>query len=104
VKENARQFHSFMEFYPYYLSEHSNQTCRRLHYLATAGVIAVILYVLLSSDYEYVLILPIVGYLPSWIGHFAYEKNRPASFQYPFYSMLASWTMLTDMLKGDLRF
>ena len=32
---DPRAFKSFAEFYPFYLTEHSNRTCRRLHFVGS---------------------------------------------------------------------
>ena len=33
------RFSSFRQFYPYYLQEHRNRTCRRLHFIGSWGVL-----------------------------------------------------------------
>jgi hypothetical protein len=98
------RFQSFREFYPYYLSEHSHPTCRRLHYLGSLLVIAVILFSLAAQAFIWLLLLPVIGYGFAWIGHFFFEHNRPATFKYPLYSLMGDWVMLKDMLTGRIRF
>lgn len=98
------RFQSFSEFYPYYLDEHRNPTCRRLHYVGSLLVIAVVLYVLLTGKLVYLFLMPVIGYGFAWLGHVLFEKNRPATFKYPFYSLLGDWVMLKDMLTGRIRF
>ena len=100
----ASKFNSFSEFYPYYLEEHSNPTCRRLHYVGSMLVIAVILYAVATGKFAYLVAVPLIGYGFAWIGHFFFEKNRPATFQYPLYSLAADWVMLKDMFTGRIRF
>ena len=102
--QTAEHFRSFAEFYPYYLAEHSNPVCRRLHYVGSLLVLALLGYVLASQAWLWLLALPVVGYGFAWIGHFGFEKNRPATFQYPFYSFLGDWVMLKDALTGRIRF
>ncbi len=102
--QTAERFRSFAEFYPYYLAEHSNPVCRRLHYVGSLLVLALLGYVLASQAWLWLLALPVVGYGFAWIGHFGFEKNRPATFQYPFYSFLGDWVMLKDALTGRIRF
>lgn len=75
--ENVRQFHSFAEFYPYYLSEHSNSTCRRLHFIGTSLVIFLLAFSIGKGAWPMLLALPIAGYGFAWVGHFFFEKNRP---------------------------
>ncbi|WP_148863008.1 Mpo1-like protein [Marinobacter fonticola] len=104
MTQEDREFKSFSEFYPYYLEEHSNPTCRRLHYLGSMLVIAVLLYTMATTQWIYLLLLPVIGYGFAWLGHFFFEKNRPATFKYPLYSLLGDWVMLKDMLTGRIRF
>ncbi len=100
----SERFNSFAEFYPYYLEEHRNPTCRRLHYAGSLLVLVVLGYALLSGQWLWLLALPVIGYGFAWVGHFAFERNRPATFQYPLYSLMGDWVMFKDMLTGRLRF
>ncbi|MBD9656099.1 DUF962 domain-containing protein [Pseudomonas sp. PDM12] len=100
----SERFNSFAEFYPCYLEEHRNPTCRRLHYAGSLLVLVVLGYALLSGQWLWLLALPVIGYGFAWVGHFAFERNRPATFQYPLYSLMGDWVMLKDMLTGRLRF
>lgn len=99
-----REFRSFSEFYPYYLEEHSIPACRRLHYVGSLLVVAVALYAITTTQFLYLLLLPLIGYGFAWVGHFGFEKNRPATFKYPLYSLMGDWVMLKDMLIGRIRF
>lgn len=96
------QFRSFAEFYPYYLGEHANPTCRRLHFVGTALVIAVFAYALGSGRWALLLLLPLVGYGFAWAGHFFFEKNRPATFSHPWYSLAGDFAMFRDILLGRI--
>lgn len=100
----SRDFNSFAEFYPYYLEEHSDVTCRRLHYLGSVLVLAVAGYALLTGRLALLWLLPVIGYGFAWLGHFKFEQNRPATFKYPLYSLMGDWVMLKDMLIGRIRF
>lgn len=91
-------FQSFAEFYPYYLQEHSNPTCRRLHFFGTLGVIGMVLAVLLGATPWLLLAVPVFGYGFAWVGHFIFEKNRPATFKHPFYSLAGDFVMFKDIL------
>lgn len=104
VVENTRQFNTFAEFYPYYLSEHSNSTCRRLHFIGTSLVILIFVMALVVGSGWLWLALPVAGYGFAWVGHFFFEKNRPATFQHPFYSLLGDFVMYRDMLLGKVAF
>ncbi|OLU34335.1 hypothetical protein BVH03_02675 [Pseudomonas sp. PA15(2017)] len=100
----SERFNSFAEFYPYYLEEHRHPTCRRLHYVGSLLVLVVLGCALISGQWLWLLTLPVIGYGFAWIGHFAFERNRPATFQYPLYSLMGDWVMLKDMLTGRIRF
>ncbi|ADR59066.1 Putative transmembrane protein [Pseudomonas sp. XWY-1] len=97
------QFRSFAEFYPYYLGEHSNPTCRRLHFVGTSLVIALLAYTIGSGKWLLLLAVPVFGYGFAWVGHFFFEKNRPATFTYPLYSLAGDFVMFRDILLGKLR-
>ncbi|MDG5500463.1 DUF962 domain-containing protein [Marinobacter sp. BGYM27] len=98
------KFNSFAEFYPYYLEEHRDPTCRRLHFVGSALVLLVIAVAFISGQWSYLLLLPVIGYGFAWVGHFFFEKNRPATFKHPLYSLLGDWVMFRDMLTGRIRF
>ena len=96
------QFRSFAEFYPYYLGEHSNPTCRRLHFVGTSLVIALLAYTIGSGKWLLLLALPVFGYGFAWVGHFFFEKNRPATFTHPLYSLIGDFVMFRDILLGKI--
>lgn len=100
----SENFNSFRDFYPFYLSQHSDRTCRRLHFVGTSLVIGVLAWVLASGTWAGLLLLPVVGYGFAWVGHFVFEKNRPATFRYPVYSLIGDFVMFRDMLTGRIRF
>lgn len=97
-----KQYQTFNEFYPFYLSEHQNKTCRALHYIGSSLVLIVLAYALFSQQYVLLWALPVIGYGFAWVGHFFIEKNRPATFTYPLYSLVADWVMLKDFVTGQL--
>ncbi|GAA5219170.1 DUF962 domain-containing protein [Corallincola platygyrae] len=99
---SARRYKSFSEFYPYYLSEHQDPRCRALHYIGSCLVIVCLAWVIVTASWLWLLVLPLIGYGFAWIGHLGFEKNRPATFQYPLYSFLGDWRMLFDFLTGRL--
>lgn len=104
VVENVKKFNSFAEFYPYYLSEHGNSTCRRLHFIGTTLVIGIFAYAIGRGSLVLLLALPVAGYTFAWVGHFFFEKNRPATFQHPLYSLLGDFVMYRDMILGKVPF
>lgn len=59
---------------------------------------------ILTADARWLIAMPVIGYGFAWIGHFAFEKNRPATFRHPFYSLLGDWVMFKDMLVGRIPF
>ena len=99
-----KRFGSFAEFYPYYLEEHSDRSCRRLHFIGTALVILTLMVAVGSDRYALLWLLPVLGYGFAWAGHFFFEKNRPATFTYPLYSLIGDFVMFRDMLVGRIRF
>lgn len=100
----AGKFDSFRSFYPFYLEEHRNPVCRRLHFIGTTLVLLVIAWSTWRREPLWLLLAPVVGYGFAWVGHFAFEKNRPATFKYPLYSLIGDWVMWKDMLVGRIRF
>ena len=97
-------FSTFAEFYPYYLSEHQDDACRRLHYAGSSLVILLLLYVLFSQNWLWLLAVPLAGYGFAWVGHFFFEHNKPPTFRYPLYSLMGDWVMLRDAMTGRIRF
>lgn len=97
-----QRFERFADFYPYYLSEHRHPMCRALHYIGSSLVLLVLGWALASQQWQWLWAAPICGYGFAWVGHFFIEKNRPATFRYPMYSLLADWVMLKDFLTGQL--
>ena len=98
------RFSSFRDFYPYYLGEHANRTCRRLHFVGSLGVLALLALAVASGNGWYLLGALFCGYGFAWIGHFFFEKNRPATFRHPFYSFVGDWVMFKDMLTRKIPF
>lgn len=100
-----QRFNSFREFYPYYLSEHRNRVCRRLHVVGSGLIVLLVGAVLarLLSPW-WLLAVPVLGYGFAWVGHFVFEKNRPATFTYPLWSLMGDWVMFKDVLTGRIRF
>ena len=94
---------NFRAFYPYYLSEHQNTICKRLHFIGTLLVIILILYVFSSFDWILLLLLPVFGYGFAWAGNFLFEKNRPATFEHPLFSLLGDFVMFKDIIIGKIK-
>ena len=100
---DPKRFRSLAEFYPYYLSEHSDPRCRALHYVGSTLVVALLVFAVMTGRYATLWLLPVIGYGFAWFGHFFLERNKPATFQYPVYSFLCDWIMLKDFLSGRFR-
>ena len=98
------KYSSFDAFYPYYLSQHSNVVCRRLHFVGTLLVIVTAVYAVFSNRWRLLWLLPLFGYGFAWLGHGIFEKNRPATFTHPFFSLLGDFVMFGQMLSGRIRF
>ena len=100
----AREFSSFRDFYPFYLGEHANRTCRRLHFVGLTIGLALAVAAVLRAEYWLLLAAVVSGYGFAWVGHFFFEKNRPATFTHPIYSFMGDWVMWKDILTGKIRF
>lgn len=98
-----RRYRTCAEFYPFYLSQHENRTCRRLHVVGSLCVLALLAYVVATRSWVWLWLLPLLGYGFAWVGHFRFEHNKPATFQYPLYSFMGDWVMLWHTLTGKLR-
>ena len=101
---DPRAFKTFAEFYPFYLQEHSNRTCRRLHFIGTSLSLLFLIGLVVTGHIWYLVAAFISGYGFAWIGHFVFEKNRPASFKRPLFSFRGDWVMWRDMLTGKITF
>ncbi len=99
----GERFASFSDFYPFYLSEHADPTCRRLHFAGSTLVLIVLALALATQRWLLLLLLPLLGYGFAWVGHFFFEHNRPATFTYPFYSFAGDWVMYWQILTGRMR-
>src|SRR5688572_5849313 len=97
-----QSFSSFAEFYPYYLNEHRHPISRRLHFIGLFGVIVCTFMAIVTLHWQWLPAAVLCGYGFAWFGHFFFEKNRPATFQYPFYSLLGDWMMFKDMCIGKI--
>jgi hypothetical protein len=97
-------FSSFADFYPFYLSEHSNRASRRLHFAGTTLALAFLVQAIESLNAWWLLAALVAGYGFAWAGHFFFEKNRPATFRHPWYSLAGDWVMWKDIIVGRIPF
>ena len=95
---------TFREFYSFYLSEHRNPTCRKLHFAGSTVALAILVLAAATQRWALLWLVPIAGYGFAWVGHFAFEKNRPATFKHPFFSLAGDWVMYWQLLTGKIRF
>jgi hypothetical protein len=100
----ARRFASFADFYPFYLGEHADRRTRRIHFIGTGLVLLCVFMLLATGDWAWAAAAPVSGYGFAWIGHAAFEKNRPATFSHPLYSLMGDWVMFWQMLTGKIAF
>jgi hypothetical protein len=99
-----KAFKSFAEFYPFYLGEHRHPVCRRLHFVGMSLALICLGMLFATQRPQYLLYGLLCGYAFAWIGHVAFEKNRPATFKHPLYSFLGDWAMYRDTWLGRIEF
>lgn len=99
---DARKFESFADFWPYYLSEHAAPGTRRLHFLGTGVAIACLAAAAAAAEPWLLAVAAAGGYGPAWIAHFLIEKNRPATFRHPVWSLLGDLRMFGLACAGRL--
>jgi hypothetical protein len=97
----APRLSSYEEFWPYYVSEHSKPATRALHVLGTSLALAAVAAAILVSPW-FLLAAAFAGYGPAWIAHFFVEKNRPATFTYPLWSLRGDFRMFGLTLRGRM--
>lgn len=98
-------YKSLDEFYPFYLSQHSNRICRRLHFVGTLlAFLQLIRTILFAFNLPNLLLVLVIGYGFSWIGHFAFEKNKPATFKYPWLSLQGDMRLFKEIATGGRPF
>lgn len=103
MKTEQKRYTSFNEFYPYYLSEHRKTGTRVTHFIGTTAFFALLFYAAFSGWYWGVLIGIASAYGMAWIGHFFIERNKPATFQYPLWSLMGDFKLYFAILAGKER-
>jgi hypothetical protein len=94
----AKKYQNLREFYPFYLLEHQNFISRCLHFIGTGGFLSLLAYALISQTWWLLALCPVMGYGFAWVGHFFFEKNRPATFTYPAMSLVSDFIMFYHIL------
>ena len=97
-----KKYKTLEEFYPFYLSQHSNNINRLLHYIGTLLAVITFITGLYTLNIKILSFAPICGYAFAWFGHFFFEKNKPATFKYPLYSLAGDYLMVYDFLTGRI--
>jgi hypothetical protein len=96
------RYESFSDFWPHYLREHKRPATRRLHYAGTGIVVLLAAAALATRDWRLIAAVPLAGYGFAWFGHAAVERNRPATFTYPLWSLAADFRMAWLWAAGRL--
>src|SRR5688500_15111117 len=94
---------SFAHFYPFYLSQHSDRTCRRLHFAGTSLGLLAALHAFATLNIWWLLAGLAAGYAFAWAGRFCLATNGAATCTQPLYSFIGGWVMWKDMLTGRIR-
>ena len=95
-----KEFKNFEDFYPYYIDEHENKYNKLLHFIGTSFSLIFFTTFLLTLEPKYILFGFLSGYAWAWIGHFFIEKNKPATFYFPLYSLRGDWRMYKEIIQG----
>ncbi|WP_426177343.1 Mpo1-like protein [Massilia sp. TWR1-2-2] len=98
----AARIATFAEFYPFYLTQHADRMCRRTHFIGSSLALIALAMLVVTGSPWWILAALVAGYGGAWIGHFVFEKNMPASFAQPLFSLRADWIMYWQMLTGKL--
>ena len=99
---SKERMQSFEEFWPYYVGEHAKKTTRAFHFAGTTAALGCVAWGLLLRKKWLLALAPVAGYGPAWISHFFIEKNRPATFTYPTWSLYADMVMWSKMIQGTM--
>ena len=97
-----KKYKSFWSFYPYYLTEHGDAKNRVLHFIGTLGLLIILVAAIVLQKWWMLWLIPVCGYGFAWVGHYFVEKNRPATFTYPLYSLGSDFVMFWHILTGQI--
>jgi hypothetical protein len=93
---------NYSDFWDFYIQEHSKPLTRLLHFVGTALGLILLVWFIWSGRWYFFPLFLVVGYAFAWFAHFVVEKNRPATFKYPFWSFISDFKMMGYMLKGRM--
>jgi hypothetical protein len=96
------EFANYDAFWLHYLTAHRRPATRLMHYCGTALGVGCLAAAALTQEWRLIVAAPIVGYACAWIGHFALEGNRPATFGHPVWSLVSDFRMLALAVSGRL--
>ena len=102
--ENEKKFNSLKEFYPFYLTEHNDSTSKMLHFTGTLIVLILLFAGIITQVWWLLACIPVAGYGFAWTGHAFFEKNKPATFKYPAWSLASDFIMFWELLTGKIKF
>ena len=98
----AQRIDTYSAFWPFYLQQHAKRETRLWHIAGTGAASVILVAAILTFSFELFLAAVLVGYGPAWISHFVIEKNRPATFRYPVWSLMSDYRMAALWLMGHL--
>lgn len=101
---NDDRIRTFADFYPFYITEHSNRVSRRLHFVGSSLGLVLLVAALVTQQWWLIGVALLQGYAFAWVGHFFFEHNRPATFKYPLFSFMGDWRLWWDIVTGKIPF
>lgn len=99
-----KRIETYKEFYQFYLTEHQNKTSRILHFTGTFLVFVLVFLAIYKGKSNIWWFVPLAGYGFAWVGHYFFEKNKPATFKYPLWSLISDFKMFFQLLIGKISF
>jgi len=102
AETDVKTIETYAEFWPYYLREHARPATRAWHYVGTSAAIALLIYTIVSKNWFWLPAALVCGYAFAWVSHGFIEKNKPATFTYPFWSLISDFRMLFCGLTGQI--
>ncbi len=97
------EFRTFADFYPFYLGQHTNRTCRWLHFAGTSIALGLFIGSVITQRWWLIGVAIVQAYAFAWVGHFFFEHNRPATFKHPWFSLRGDWRLWWEVLTGKVR-